>query len=480
MMHLNTNSLSFFQTAVLILAQEASPVRPDDIAFLAPAAGLFEEFTEGRIPVVRWQEVLRLLPEEEASGSSSTDMDCQQDEHPTEAAPLQVTPATSSTPLQDSCPNPPAASSTSLQDSPAIPPTKGTTPGQEGQDIPMRPSASSLLGPNSAPPKSPTRAVSIAPSSLSRKVASPPRRAQSLSAVPVGGLPTTSATQQLPPTNTASEVPARPTTGGKSLEYLAKLGLAHSSRMKVTLKRGRVAEDKDEFVDVGDSQDEGETDGGIDGDDDDDDFVSGSEQRPKKKRRVVSAPFINDSDDDRRVKPVSQKRSLNRWPTFPSPVPCDPCVFGGKECRTFELYPEGFKSQKQRRSCTICYLRKRKCPFNNIQRSDDDPKRSQKDKSKSKERPKPKSRKPSTKSKKAHESEGDSDIEKSRRRQAKGKAKEKEHGTGKEKEKGDDDDDDDDDMEGDDPAPQRPSRNRQARYRSGKFVIVFNVFFSGS
>ena len=415
----------------------------------------------------RWRDVLLLLPDEDTPASPTSSEARHVALEPRAPDDVEMDSALDSTLV----PVTPAASTTTLQESHAIQvsPTASTTPLpviQAIEGMPTRSSASSPLSTLPSLHQSPARSVSISPSHVSPKVASD-RRAQSLSAV--GGVPTP--VNPLPVSNAKkSEVPARPTTGGKSLEYLAKLGLAPYPKLTITLKRSRqsIGKNRDEeYVDSGgESQEDDENEDGIDGDDDDEEFVKGPGPRPKKKHRIVSANII-ESDEERpgrRMKPASNPRTLEDWPYYPSPNPCQACVSAQRDCGTFELYPEGFRSQKQRRSCTHCYLRKRKCVFNDIHRDRELQRPTQKGKARSKDRGAAKPRKASTKSKKATDVDReDKDAETTKTSGAKGKGKVRQEETAQTQSG--------DEGEAGRMTPQRPSRNRQARFRSGKSLF---------
>jgi len=467
--------------------------------FLYPVAELFADFNNGQIPLARWQEALKFLPTEEDSYNSST-MESNQ-----RADDAEHHVAGQPTPPEDIVTD---QGSTTVLESQAPP---GTVP------LPLS---------TSHPP---ARSLSISPEHDSPPASSQPRRAQSLSAVhAVTGEPTH---RSLPPSDSVADpnsknstgqsiaertsdvVEPRRTTGGKSLEYLAKLGLVQSSMMKITLKRGREGdgEGQPEMSEhESEMEDEGiNVDADADDADDDDDYVIDPEHRPPKKRRIISARFIDDSDEDvpkRQARPKAKPRVLDDWPVYRSPDPCPQCVSTGKKCYTFVLHPKGWKNQKQRRSCTNCYLKKTRCLFNKLHKEQQEEEAEQKrkrkqDKAKTEdmtdtEREKPKMRKAKDVSdtedekptKKRAKVINDNEREKSKTKKAKtndeggNETGEPKKNKGKGKAKRDANNDDDDDDEENDggtvhrPAPQRPSRSRQVRYRSGEFIVC--VFHS--
>ena len=442
-----------------MLARDAwVPQGAVDLVFLAPVAGLFAEVTNGRIPEERWQEVLRILPTVESSPlPDGVPVTATNDRQPT-AGDIEMEKADV------------------LQGVDAQMPSTSTTTMQAHHDIPSQSSAADLrLQSTSIPP--PVRSISSSPASPPQ-VTSPPRRAQSLSAVSVTGNPrqtTPVPIANAPPTQTAPAEAAaspgkpnkpRPKTSGKSMEYLAKLGLVHRPRITLTLKRGRETRGEDR-QDRGEQDVEpGLEDAGIDGDDDDDDYVLNADDRPKKKRRAISAPMIEDSDEDLPKRPPVQKprlRNLDDWPTYPSPEPCTSCITGNHKCLTFVLRPKGWKIRRQRRACANCYLKKKKCLFTQIykeqQMYDNASNRRQA----------------------ANQDSDQMDTDGDSLKQKKGKAKRDDadegwdkpsKNKGKTRAEGHNDHRGGGQNVGEGSAPQRPTRSRQVRYRSGESGIA--------
>lgn len=454
------------QMEVLVLARDAWIPHDDPaLKFLTVVALLFEECNDGRIPYVRWQEAIRSLLVD-AQPISATTYDTEQ------AGGSQNVAAR------------PSAGGDTISDRQDVS-HKEEIPANTIQDqvIPsdtVRSSAADLPAP-SASPRPPARSSSVSPTNVSLPVPSSPRRAQSMSAVtPQSPNTTTNTFLRNSPVETANEsstksvathrkstvADPRPTTSGKSIEYLQKLGLAHNSMLRLKLKRGRGSDGDEEYFDFGDSQDDETHDDG--GDDDDDDYVIDPNKRPKKKRRIVSNQFIvGDSDEDVPTpapRPKAKPRVRDDWPTFPSPDPCPQCLSSRTKCETFVLRPKGRRNQKPRRACTACYLKKKGCLFNQIyreqQQEEQGDRPSKKKKTEVTDHMDTDGERPQQKDKATTDDKGDNG-EQSKKVKGKGKAKAKESN----------EQDDDNDT-----VPPGQSRNRQVRYRSSKYFILSILF----
>ena len=200
-------------------------------------AELFATFSDGRVPVERWQQALEVLPPISTSSAAGPTGDI---DNSTNAGP--VTPA--------------QRGSEDVEMDEA----NGSRKEDEGQGTATL-AESALERPNSQEfvtsdhrgqsPSSPRPARSLSASPITqRHVGVPIRRAQSLTMGEAQSVTKPSS----PPAATAP----RPTTGGKSIEYLAKLGLAPMPRVTLTLKRSREAihgnAQDEEYLDLGESE----------------------------------------------------------------------------------------------------------------------------------------------------------------------------------------------------------------------------------
>jgi hypothetical protein len=188
----------------------------------------------------------------------------------------------------------------------------------------------------------------LLPGSVSATSSSPiPPPAASTAQLPSVVISSTAAetTAVLPPAPVTELPPPRPTTSGKSLDFM------NMYQKKVVLKVTRKAEEES---DEEDEEQEQEQESGSEWEGEmevDTPRGSGRSQRKaKKRRRVVSAPIVNsDGEEELPEEPG--------WPTEPSRRTCDACAEGGWTCRVYQIHNRG----RQRYACQMCKHVKKRC-----------------------------------------------------------------------------------------------------------------------